>query len=1134
MRRKHQLFVAGLVGCVCVFAACRPTPRFQLLSPTDTGITFGNALTIHDSLNILDNEFIYNGGGVAVGDFNGDGKQDIFFTANMVDNALYLNRGDWKFEDVTRRAGVSKQRPCWSAGATVVDINTDGKLDVYVSNMMFGQPELRSNLLYVNQGNDDRGIPRFREMAAGYGLQTEGFAAQTTFFDYDRDGDLDAYVLVNLMDMRYANQYLSRDLEANSPTADRLLRNDFDPRLGHAVFTDVSKEAGIQARGYGHGVSVADFNGDGWPDLYVSNDYLSNDHFFINNRNGTGRHAGFTNRVHEAFRHLSWSAMGNDVADVNNDGLPDVFTTDMLPDYNERKKALLRANNYAHYTFTKQYGYEYQHIRNSLQLNQGLDPVTGLPRFSEISLLAGVSETDWSWCPLWLDADNDGHRDLFVTNGFPKDITDQDFLAFRNDMQAVATSKADLYRMIPEVRIPNYLFRNRGDLTFEDKSTDWGFGTPTFSNGAAYADFDGDGDLDLVVNNTNDYAHLYRNTLNDGDEHPHFLRIHLQGPKQNPFGIGAKATVFCGKNQYYAEQNLVRGYLSTSEATLHFGLGGASRADSVRVVWPDEGVQVLRNVAADQTLPVRYAANLPSAPPEPKRTPLFEALPPASLGLAYRHPATDYIDFNVQKTLPHKFSNGGPHLAVGDVNGDGLDDVYLGGPSRAEGAFFVQEKTAAGRPRFRPVPQELKAGAKKEEDTGVLLFDADRDGDLDLYCARGSYRQEPGSPLLQDALFVNDGRGNFRRDSLALPAETTNNGPVRAVDFDRDGDLDLFVGGNVVPKAYPKADRSFLLRNDSDQKDRPRFTNVTARLAPGLERVGLVNDALWFDANGDHWPDLLVVGEWMPPTLFLNKRGKLQTVNCQLQTFPGWWTSLTAADFDRDGDLDVVAGNYGLNTTFHATPDEPLTVVANDFDGNGSYDALLAHYDNTGRGERRQVPYHTRDDLIKQSILFRQRFPKYADLGRATWDQVLTDAEKKTALAGRTTWLQSSWLRNDGTGPGGVPKFTVLPLPVEAQFAPVFGLGVEDVNADGWPDLLLTGNDYGMEIHQGRADALPGLVLLNDRGTGFRAKHPGESGFGVPGEGRALARLTLADGTRWWLASQHQDSLLGFRKPRTP
>ena len=1133
--KKSCWFLPYALAFGVLFGACRPTPRFQRLSPDDTGIAFSNALTIRDSLNILDNEFIYNGGGVAVGDYNGDGRPDLFFTANMVDNALYLNRGDWKFEDVTRRAGVGKPNACWSAGATVVDINADGKLDLYVSNMMHGQPDLRRNLLYVNQGNDAQGVPRFREMAGAYHLQSEGFSAQTVFFDYDNDGDPDAYVMVNKQDMQFANQYLSVPMRAGSPTADRLLRNDFDARLGHAVFTDVSRQAGIQAQGYGHGVSVMDINKDGWLDIYVSNDYLSNDHLFINNRNG-----GFTDRVHECFKHLSWSAMGNDVADINNDAALDILTTDMLPDYNARKKALLRANNYTHYLFTRQYGYEYQHIRNTLQLNQGLDPRTGLPRFSEISLLAGVSETDWSWCPLWLDLDNDGYRDLLVTNGFPKDISDQDFLAYRNDIQAVVATKAELHRQIPEVKIPNYVFRNKGDLTFEDKSADWGFGTPSFSNGAAYADLDGDGDLDLVVNNINDYAHVYRNTLDEQTEKPHFLRINLIGTRLNPMGIGAKIQVFLGKTRLYAEQSVVRGYLSTSEATVHFGLGKTSRADSVRVVWPDGQEQTLRRVAADQTLTVRYATNLPQARPEPTPVALFEEIFPASLGISYQHPETDFVDFNVQKTLPHKFSNRGPGVAVGDVNGDGLDDFFLAGPSREEGVFFFQQKSGgSGQPAFRASRQDLKTSpGQREEDSGVLFFDADGDGDSDLYCARGGYRHGPGAPVYQDALFVNDGRGNFRRDSLALPPETANNLTVRATDFDRDGDLDLFVGGNVLPGAYPKPDRSFLLRNDCERAGsegrKVKFTDVTRQVAPGLDSVGIVTDALWTDANNDNWPDLLLVGEWMAPTFFLNRNGNFNhSITQSLNSLPGWWTSLSAGDFDNDGDVDYVAGNYGLNITFHAAQTEPLWVYANDFDANGSYDALVAHYDNDALGERHLYPYHTRDDLIKQSILFRQRFQKYADLGRADWKKVLTEAESRAALVKKATWLKSNYFENRGNGPDGTPKFVVRALPVQAQLAPVFGTMPCDVNADGLLDLLLVGNDYGMELHQGRADAFCGLVLLN-RGKGpFHPLSLAESGFVVPGEARALTRLTLASGEEWLMATQNQDSLRGYRLRRS-
>ncbi len=1125
-----------------MFTACQPSPQFKLLSPGESGIKFGNALTIADSMNILDNELVYNGAGVAVADWNGDSLPDLFFTANMVDNALYINRstkgkGQLKFEDVTKTAGVSKPRPCWSAGATVVDINADGRLDLYVSNMMHGRADLRRNLLYVNQGNDANGVPTFNEMGAEYGLDDDSYSAQTVFFDYDRDGDLDAYILVNQMDMQFANQYFSKAFRENSPTADKLLRNDFDPKRGHAVFADVSKQAGIQAQGYGHGVSVADFNSDGWPDLYVTNDYLSNDNLFINNQNGT-----FTDRIHDCMRHESWSAMGNDVADINNDGLLDIFSTDMLPDYTERKKSLLRANNYAHYQFTEQYDYEYQHIRNTLQLNRGLDPQTGLPRFSDISQMAGVPETDWSWCPLWFDADSDGFRDLLVTNGFPKDITDQDFLAYRNDQASVATSKADLYKMIPEVKIPNYMFRNNGgdSPTFSDKTRDWGFTEPTFSNGAAYADFDLDGDLDVVINNTNDYAHLYQNTLNDGEKPPNYLRVRLTGTPQNPMGIGAKVTVFAGGQTLFAEQNIVRGYLSTSEPTLHFGIGSAQYVDSVQIIWPMGQRQTLQNPDMNQVLAVSVANAAASS--GGLVAGVLPLLTPA-LNLSFTAPEADYIDFNVQKTLPHKFSESGPAMTVGDINGDGLDDFFVGGSSRVEGTFFTQHPGKPGQ--FRQEQQTLKTSPeKREEDTGALLFDADGDGDLDLYCVRGSYQHEANSPYLQDALFLNDGRGRFRRDSLALPVEHTNGRVVRAVDYDKDGDLDLFVGGNVIPRRYPQAERSFILRNDtSPSRGGPgranasggvHFTDVTAQIAPSLlNGPGIINDALWTDYDRDGWPDLLLAGEWMPITFLKNDKGDLKkSVTLQLdyaKNLPsggggaGWWTSLCAADFDGDGDTDYVAGNYGLNTAFHTSAAEPIMVCADDFDKNGSYDAILAQFDNNEQGERKLYPFHTRDDMIKQSLIFRRRFLKYADFGKASWDKILTSDEIKPALTKTANCLASSYIENLGAG-----KFAVSALPALAQLAPLFGILPYDINHDGKPDLLLTGNDYGMELYQGRADAFHGLALLN-RGKGQFAPMPmARSGFVVPGNGRGLSTIRLADGRTVILAAQNRGPLLGF------
>ena len=1125
-----KLFYPFFLFALVFLTACQPQKQFQLLSPDDTNIRFVNELTIADSMNILDNELVYNGGGVAVGDWNGDGFQDVFFTANMADNALYLNRSGkngatLRFEDVTKKSGLSKPRKCWSAGATVLDINNDGKLDLYVSNTMYGDAELRRNLLYVNQGNDALGTPTFIEMGKQYGLDSDSYSAQTSFFDYDNDGDLDAYILVNVMDMQFANLYMSRALRFNSPTADRLLRND---RLkdGSVFFTDVSKQAGIEVQGYGHGVSVMDINKDGWMDLYVTNDYLSNDNLFINNHNGT-----FRDSCHVSLKHQSWSAMGNDVADVNNDGLLDLLSTDMLPDYNERKKALLRANTYTHYLLTEQYQYQYQHIRNNLQLNQGNDPKTGMPRFSDIGMMAGVSETDWSWCPLWIDADNDGHRDLLITNGFPKDISDQDFLAYRNDAQSVQTSKAELYRMIPEVKIPNYFFRNKGDLTFSDQTKDWGFDTPTFSNGAAYADFDNDGDLDIIINNINDYAHLYENKLNEQKDKPNYLRIKLTGTPQNPTGIGAKVTVYAAGKLYYAEQSVVRGYLSSSESILHFGMAKAPQADSVRVIWPDGKLQKINKVAVNQVFEVKYLPALPLAP-------ALAAPPPALFqeitGPVYRHLEGDYIDFNTQKTLPHKYSQYGPGVAVGDVNGDGLEDFYLSGSSRVDGMFFLQQKNGT----FKQQIQDLKASKqKKEEDLGTLLFDADGDSDLDLYCVRGGYQHPKDSPLYQDALFFNDGKGNFRYDSLAIPRETACGQTVRAADFDHDGDLDLFVGGRVTPQQYPKAERSFILRNNGG-----RFTDVTRQIAPQLEYAGMISDALWTDYDNDGWPDLLLAGEWMPLTFFKNSNGKLAIVSGQWSmgktgewlldntkspnpqtTAPiGWWNSLCAADFDNDGDMDYMAGNYGLNTAYKASEAEPILVYAKDFDTNGSYDAIIAQTDNNLKGERHLFTYHTRDDMIKQSLLFRKRFLKYADFGLATQEKVLAKTDLEGALILKTNWLQSSYLENLGKG-----HFRLSALPVEAQIAPVFGMMPYDADNDGLLDLLMVGNDYGMELFQGRADAFYGLILKNKGKGVFKALPMPQSGFVVPDDARALTALPVGNRNRI-MATQNKGVLKWF------
>ncbi len=1125
---------------ILILAACQTKKQFTRLKADETHIAFVNELIIQDTMNILDKEFVYNGAGVAVGDWNGDGLQDLFFTANMNDNALYINKGDMRFEDVTKLSGTSKPYKCWSAGATMVDINEDGKQDLYVSNMMHGQPEMRRNLLYVNQGNDKNGVPVFKEQAKEYGLTPDTYSAQTVFFDYDNDGDLDAYIVVNVMDMQFANQYLSKPFRAESLTADLMLRNDYDPKLGHAVFTDVSKQAGIQKQGYGHGVSVMDINKDGWLDVYVSNDYLSNDNMFINNHNGT-----FRDIAEQCFKHQSWSAMGNDVADINNDGLLDMMSMDMQPSYNERKKSFVHAASYNHYLFTEQYDYGSQFVRNVLQLNRGMDLKTGDPCFSDIGMMANVAETDWSWCPLWFDADNDGNRDLLVTNGFPKDITDQDFLAFRNEMSSITASKAELYRMMPEIKIPNYLFKNNGNLTFKDDTKEAGMDVSTFSNGAIYADLDNDGDLDVVINNINDLAHVYRNNTNQQEKQPNYLRIELIGTQKNPYGIGAKVEVFADTLREYAEQNIVRGYLSTSERFLHFGLGNKNKIDSVRVIWPDGRFETLKNTKVNQVLKIKHQPNLPKYI-EPKAKPaIFEEVA-AQHGLNYKHLEANFVDFNVQKTIPHKYSETGPSIAVGDIDGNGLEDFYLGGSSKVEGTFFFQQTDG----KFRQETQNLKTGyQKREEDTGTLFFDADNDGDLDLYCVRGSYQHEPNAKYLQDALFWNDGKGHFKIDSLALPPETSNGSVVRAIDFDHDGDLDLFVGGRVTPRQFPRADKSFILRNDSSRKSLVvgreneilntnnselstqysslKFTNVTAQVAPELAEAGMVADAIWTDYDKDGWIDLLVASEFKPLQFFKNNKGKSLTLLPSLGGLggaKGWWSSLTAADFDKDGDTDYMAGNYGLNIAHKATQAEPLSVYAKDFDSNGSFDAVVAQYGFSANGSRNLYPFHTRDDLIKQSLIFRKRFLKYSDLGAATFDKVLTNEDKKDAISLTTNWLESSYIENLGAG-----QFKITALPIETQMAPIFGMLPTDIDKDGLMDLLMVGNDYGMEMIQGHADAFYGLALKNFGKGKFKAIGLSESGFNVPNDARAIAQVKLGNGQKLILATQNQGELKVFK-----
>ncbi len=1102
--------------------ACQPhgeSSHERLLvlhSPEETGVTFANQLHESEALNILTFEYFYNGAGVGVGDINNDNLPDLFFAANMGENRLYLNKGSWQFEDITQPAGVGAPGK-WATGVAMVDINQDGWLDMYVCYAgPLADPWKRANELYINQQNGT-----FSEQAKEYGLADTGHSTQVTFFDYDQDGDLDMYLLTNITDQTGPNVIRPKRNDGNMVNTDRLYRNEGVGGNGHPVFTDVSSSAGITYEGYGLGVAIADINQDNWPDIYVSNDYLSNDLLYINNRDGTGRQPAFDEQASEYLQHQSYSAMGNDVADYNNDGQMDIITLDMLPPDNYRQKLMIGATNYNRYYSEQRASYHPQFMRNTLQLHQGLN-ARGEPHFSEIGQLAGIHATDWSWSALWMDIDNDGWRDLTITNGYPRDITNRDFASYKMQEFQQASYDATMQRRFMEALeslegayLPNVVFQNQGDLTFADRSEDWGFTQPSYSTGAAYADLDGDGDLDYVTNNTNAPAFLYENKANERLDH-HYLSIQLAGSENNLRGIGTKVWCYGNGQIQYAEHYPIRGFQSTVQAGVHFGLGDQAAVDSLIIRWPDGQRQTLRNIPADQQVVVHYqdASRMEEKAPLGTQRNLFQKSSP-SFGLDFQHQEPHYNDFALQPLLPHKYSQQGPGLAVGDVNGDGWEDFFVGGAFRQSGQVFIQQPGES----FISRPLDLDSTAFAE-DHGALLFDADQDGDQDLYVVSGGNEFQADSPYYQDRLYTNDGQGNFTLATDALPKLTTPGGSISAHDFDQDGDLDVFVGGRNLPQQFPLPGRSYLLENQQGT-----FVDVTLAKTPDLAGIGMVTSALWTDVNNDHQVDLMVVGEWMSPTVFKNTGGHFEKAKVSffyqdtVSSAQGWWNSLVGGDFDQDGDTDYLAGNLGLNSPYTATEQAPLQLYVDDFNQDQTVDAILSNPST----ENKRFPVAPRDDMLHQITQLKSQFTSYHDYAQAELEDVFSPAQLREAMVLEATLLESCYLENLGDF-----QFAVHRLPTEAQLAPVFGMEVGYFNKDAYLDVLLVGNSYATEVRTGRYDAFTGLCLWGDGNGNFAVVPSAQSGFWVTGDAKSIARLSRVDGKPWYLVTQNNDPLLSY------
>ena len=1084
--------ICALSILAIVFISCNEADNkkiFNKLSSKKTGVDFSNILTENDSLNYFTYSYIYMGGGVSAGDINNDGLIDLYFTGNMVPNKLYLNKGNLEFEDISDLAGVSGDNR-WYTGTTMSDVNNDGFLDIYCS--VGGKFGPKENQLFINNGDNS-----FTEQAKKYNLDDQSNSVQATFFDYDKDGDLDVYIAnypptpFNAPNFFYAfKQRSPKKLET-----DRLLRND------GSTFTDVTEEAGLKTFGLSLSATAADLNQDGWPDIYVSNDFSSPDYLFINNQDGT-----FSEQVKKSTKNTSFYGMGVDIADFNNDLLVDILQVDMSAQLNRRAKANMASMNPQLFWSTVNSGFHYQYMQNSLQMNNG-NFLGSVPDFSNVSRIAGISSTDWSWGPLFTDLDNDGWKDIFISNGTRREINNRDFFLKIDKKGVPDDSTLQKSLAIPSEKIDNYVLKNNRDLTFTKKNKDWGIEHKGFSNGSVYVDLDNDGDLEIVTNNIDDYATIFENKSSALKNH---ITLKFKGTTKNPFGIGTKTTLYANGSTQYQELTLTRGFQSSVAPQVHFGLDTISQIDSIEIIWPDQKRSILKNPATNTIVSIDYKdSGLNTIIKSPVARP-FKSLKTSESIVEHRHIENYYDDFQKEILLPHQTSMYGPNVASGDLNNDGLDDLVVGSSSQNQTAIFFQTKEG----RFLQNTSKSVAQDSIYEDMGVHLFDVDNDGDNDIYIASGGNEFFPNSKELQDRLYINDGVGNFTKAIDAIPTMLTSSSRVHSHDYDKDGDLDLFIGGRLVPGNYPSPANSYILENKSTQGN-VKFVDASPKIAPFLEKIGMVSDAIWTDYDADGWTDLILVGEWMPITILKNDGGYFKNVTNELdlKDSRGWWFSINKGDFDNDGDIDYIIGNLGLNYKYKANAKETFDIYFNDFDNNNSNDIVLSYFN-----EGEKFPLRGRECSSQQIPGIKQKFKNYESFSNATLEDVYTEDQLEKSLHYQVKSFSSIYLEN------AQGKFIKHDLPNLAQLSSINKILISDYNKDGNLDALIAGNLHASEVETPRNDASNGLLLFGDGSGYFHPVSPQKSGLYVSGDVKDMAPLVIKN-KKYIVAAKNSENL---------